>query len=83
MGDTINYYMIKLKHPVDDYKKWVGWSNSRDSLGFYITNEKQCKIFSSDVLEEDEDIKLFLNRIEYQLVPVLNIDSIRKSRVYY
>lgn len=76
------YFMIKINNAVSSYKKWVGWSNSGFTDGFYLTTEKQCKIFSSETFEEDEKIKSYLNDKEYELVPVLDVANIRESRIY-
>ena len=80
MNIDSDYFMIKVDNPASEYKIWVGWSNSGFNSGFYLTNEKQCKFFSSEILEENESIKLYLQSKKYELVPVENI---KFSRIYF
>lgn len=77
------YYMIKIKDPRGEYRSWLGWSNSNESLGFYHTNNKVCKIFSEEIIKEDKDLILYLQNKEYELVPVDNIANVKESRIYY
>ena len=83
MNNTNDYYMIKIENPIDNHKSWVGWSNSNYTDGFYLTSEKQCKIFSTEILEEDEKIKMFLKNKKYNLVQVIDIEFLKESRLYF
>ena len=76
------YYMIKIKTN-NEHKVWVGWSNSGFTNGFYITNKLQCKVFSSEILDESIALKFYLLDKKYELIPVVDIESIRKSRIYF
>jgi hypothetical protein len=83
MNTNEQYFMIKIKNVDSKYRTWVGWSNSNSSLGFYITTENQCKIFSKTILEESKDIEKFLQNKQYDLIPVINVEEIKQSRLYY
>lgn len=50
---------------------------------YMIKMDNQCKVFSSDILNEDKDIRLFLKDKKYELVPVEDMANIRKSRIYF
>ena len=83
MTNTGNYYMIQIENPKNQDRTWLGWSNSSFGLGFYLTTKSLCKFFSSETLEEDENIKLYLQNKQYKLVPISDIENIKKSSIYY
>ena len=83
MNDVNSYYMIKIEDVGNGCKTWLGWSNSNSSDGFYLTSEKQCKVFSDIVLNEDINIKLYLQNKQYKLVPVIDFNCIKGSRIYF
>lgn len=74
------HYKIKVLNTDRNNRYWIGHSNSRDTVGFYLTIEKNACIFTEE-LEMIPEIRKWLEDNKYEF-EVVQVDNSIKRNIY-